>query len=209
MSDLSRYKKTLESLEFLVNFLTQNHRALNHLPGWLWNKSQGGIDFEQFKQVIDDAKAEIKDFEARALALTGAPAPIDENDILIHSALRFQGYRYQQEVRLDSKPIIEAYKRGERYPEATGLDLLATFFLLQRFLYKWGGETLPKTSPHWRAFRQLFLETCSVEVPERYRAGAYEARWLYDIFPRIDSYRAIIEQIHTQTNYQNADSSSI
>jgi hypothetical protein len=206
MPDLSHYKKTLESLEFLVHYFTKGHNALNHLPEWIWEERQGGVDFAQFDQVIQDAREEIRDFEARAVALKVIAHKTDEDDILIYSALRMDGYRYRDEIKFDPEPIVEAYKRGGRYLDATELDLLATFFLLQRFLYKWGGDSLPKTSLEWKAFRQLFLDTCDVEVPEQYRAKEWEARWFYNIRPRIDSYRAMIEKTHSQTVYREDNS---
>jgi hypothetical protein len=201
MPDLSRYKKTLVSLEFLVNFFTEGHNALNHLPTWIWDEGKGGIDFAQFDQVIQDAKEEILEFEERAEALKAMTHETDEDDILIYSALRMDGYRYSDEIKFNPEPIVEAYKQGERYQDATELDLLATFFLLQRLLYKWGWDSLPKTSLEWKAFRQLFLDTCDVEVPERYREKRWEARGLYSIRPRIDLYRSMIEKIHAQTVY--------
>jgi hypothetical protein len=201
MPDLNRYKKTLGSLEFLVNFFTKGHNALNHLPEWIWDESKGGINFSKFDQVIQDSKDEISEFDHRALALKVMTCNNDEDDILIYSAMRIDGYRYRDEVKFAPEPIVEAYKRGERYQDATDLDLLATFFLLQRFLYKWGGDSLPRTSLVWRAFRQLFLDTCDVEVPERYRTAEWESRWLYNILPRIDAYRSMIEKTHVQTNY--------
>jgi hypothetical protein len=203
MADLSRYKKTLESLEFLVNFFTKSYAALDHLPAWVWDERKGGIDFAQFNRVIQDAKEEIRDFEEKASALKVTTHKTDEDDILICNALRMDGYRYRDEIKFDPEPIVEAYKRGERHPDATELDLLATFFLLQRFLYKWGGDSLPKTSLEWKAFRQLFLDTCNVGVPERYRAKEWDARWLYDICPRLDSYKVMIEKTHAQMEYRD------
>jgi hypothetical protein len=203
MPDLSRYKKTLESLEFLVNFFTKDHNALNHLPEWIWEESKSGINFAQFDHVIQDAREEIRDFEKRAEALKGTAHKTDEDDILIYSALRMDGYRYRDEIKFDPEPIVEAYKHGERFTNATELDLLATLFLLQRFLYKWGGDSLPKTSLEWKAFRQLFLDTCRVEVPERYRAKEWEVGWLYNILPRLDYFRALIERTHFQTAYED------
>lgn len=205
MPDLSRYKKTLESLEFLVNFFTKGHNALNHLPEWIWEESRGGINFTQFDRVIQNAKEEIREFEKRAAALKATTHETDEDDILIYSALRMDGYRYRDEIEFDPEPIVEAYKRGERYPNTTELDLLATFFLLQRFLYKWGGDSLPKTSLEWKAFRQLFLDTCDVGVPERYRSEEWESKWLYQIRPRLDAYKTIVEQVHLQTEYRDED----
>lgn len=53
----------------------------------------------------------------------------------------------------------------------------AAFFALQRWLFKWGGETLPDDAPVWIAFWHLYLRVYRVEVGETYVARQHVNAW--------------------------------
>ena len=76
-------------------------------------------------------------------------------------------------------------------------ERMATFFLLQRYLFKWGGEYLPMHGTAWQTFRQLFLMTCHDEVPQEYRPrGEYDA-WAGAIVKA----EAVVRGVHESTVY--------
>lgn len=62
-----------------------------------------------------------------------------EAEILCAWALRFDGYAYQQETNLDSGNFMERYFKGYSLDWARPRERQAMFFLLQRWLMKWGG----------------------------------------------------------------------
>ena len=73
---------------------------------------------------------------------------------------------------------------------------------MQRYLYKWGGDMLPKTSPEWKVFRSLYLATTNIEVPDRYISDYdWVERWKYRIKPRLEFYTAIVSKAHEETDY--------
>jgi len=62
--------------------------------------------------------------------------PLDANDILIKTALRFDGYRYLKETGFDTNLAIE--QLHEDHPtDWDDPQKLAVFFILQRSLCKW------------------------------------------------------------------------
>lgn len=203
MTDLSKYRETVAALEELVDFFTRNHQALNHLPSWVWEEEKGGINFEKYRPVLHAAQEEIREFERRQAALTSSQNdPLSEDYILTHSALRINGYRYRDETDLDTDGILDVFYRTGSFGTATPPDKLACFFLLQRFLCKWGGERLSKNSPEWKAYRQLFLDTARVEVPCEFRPREPCAtRWEHRIHPRLDDCIAIVAAEHKKTEY--------
>ena len=73
--------------------------------------------------------------------------------------------------------------------------------MLQRFLCKWGGEFLPRTSPQWWAYRELFLGVADQQVPLRCRHEPFATEWdeLYalDLGEVVDTVRSL----HENTNY--------
>jgi hypothetical protein len=83
------------------------------------------------------------------------------------------------------------------------LGRLAVLFAMQRWLGKFGGEYQPLHGRAWRRFRELFLRTHDVRVPEGYRmAGRYDD-WLRDRLPRKVEDVELVERIHAATAYDD------
>jgi len=129
-------------------------------------------------------------------------APINEDDVLTSFALRFDGYKYQKDSGFEFR------LPGPSDPP-TDLDSLSTIermtalFMMQRYLYKWGGEDEPQHGRAWQAFRQLFLMTCREEVPETYRARhspGYDD-WADKWSRAIAEAEATVKRIHRSTTY--------
>ncbi len=96
----------------------------------------------------------------------------DVNEVLVALALRFDGYKYV-ETRGGDKSLScwsEQYVRTLKMSSHPNKNH-AIFFILQRFLYKWGGETLSNESRHQLAFRLLFLHLYRDPVPPKYAAN--------------------------------------
>ena len=112
-------------------------------------------------------------------------------DILDHltvAALRFDGYKYEHSrfggvasgrpghgLSQLSEAVITT---GRLHPEDA--DNFGAFFILQRWLCKWGGEQLGLESPDWQAFAKLFLHLRDKECPQEFVspewAGQFEAQ---------------------------------
>jgi hypothetical protein len=124
-----------------------------------------------------------------------------EDEYLIPCALRFDGWKYEQEAEFDHRHAYEQYTATGDLPDSRE-ELLTMFFMAQRFLYKWGGEYLPRTDPHWRLFRSLFLRLYRLEIGPRYRLEGH----LSDPWDRMseserDAAAAMVRTIHERTQY--------
>lgn len=53
---LDNFKLLLDALNKTTFFFTENHNALNHLPSWVWDKEKTGIDFQNNKEIVENAK---------------------------------------------------------------------------------------------------------------------------------------------------------
>lgn len=131
------------------------------------------------------------------------PPPKSEDDILIACALRFHGYNYQDTHPFDHQRALDHFITDNEW-DISQTEQLAVFFLLQRFLYKWGGEQLPKNSREWKAFRSLFLITHAYDIPAEYRHQDYYTSWERDYQPYQNAYVARVRHIHETTDYQQA-----
>jgi hypothetical protein len=127
-----------------------------------------------------------------------------EDDILIACALRFDGYGYLQDHPLDHDQAVRSFCQTGEW-RISPAQQLTVFFLLQRFLYKWGGETLLKTSATWRAFRSLFLLVCEYEIPEQYRQCHYYEEWVERYVPALADHAGVVRGIHEGTDYRSDD----
>ena len=209
MTDLTKYKEIVAALEEVSGFF-KGHNALNHLPEWVWRQEKSGLDFDKYQSVIMAARAEISEFEKRqnALDTSGYETIISEDYILINSALRMDGYKYRDETDLDTKVMAKSFIETGNFDAFTPLDKLAFFFLLQRWLCKWGGEYLPHNAYDWKMYRQLFLDTAEVEVPREFmpEEDSWWSKWKYRIKPRLDECVAIVSEIHRNTEYEDPDS---
>lgn len=125
-----------------------------------------------------------------------------EDDILIACALRLDGYKYQDEHNFDHQAAMDHFFQSGEW-NISPLEQLTVFFLLQRYLYKWGGEYLTKNSQEWRAFRSLFLATHAHDIPAEYRYPEYYASWEREYLPHLAAYVAQIQSIHDSTKYES------
>lgn len=74
------------------------------------------------------------------------------------------------------------------------LEQMTVFFMLQRYLFKWGGEYEAKDGRYWQLFRALFLAVCEQTPPERYQLAAYVAQWEREYAGRLSECRSIVAQ---------------
>ena len=121
---------------------------------------------------------------------------------MIPAALRFDGYQYAQEKYPQERDFPTDQLEQHLIPEEL-LDQLLFFFFRQRFLHKWGGEMLPRSAPHWRHFRDLFLLTCQASIPEAYQHPSYHQQWEQEFKPDLEKHIETIRNIHKKTNYDN------
>jgi hypothetical protein len=120
------------------------------------------------------------------------------DDILITCALRFHGYAYLDDHPFDHQRALQQYIEDGILPAAIEQQM-AMFFLLQRFLYKWGGEMLPRTDLYWERFRALFDLVSQHDVPERYRESHHAETWSQEYAPRLEECRAVVRAMTEQT----------
>lgn len=135
------------------------------------------------------------------------PGPADdaerEDDIHIACVLRFDGHRYLQTTGFDAEAALAAALPGGLLPPLE-LERFAMYFLLQRLLYKWGGEREPRDGRYWRLFRTLFLSLAASHVPLAWRPEDDSRRlpWRHTYRPRLMETVAFIRRIHRATQYR-------
>jgi hypothetical protein len=121
----------------------------------------------------------------------------DESELIGACALRFDGYAYSRETGFDATradaALAHFFETGEW--DTAPLELLATFFLLQR-RYRWqyisGGDENEVSTEGWRAYRTLFLELCDYPIAERYRTKSYYRQW-EDLFkPTLPAFKELV-----------------
>lgn len=122
-----------------------------------------------------------------------------EDDILIAWALRFDGHLYCESTQWPDAARLKATNEivASLHVPIDPLKQLAVFFMLQRWLFKWGGETLGPRSTDWRAFRTLFLLTAGYEIPPRWRFGTRYTEWEHDYRPHLADCIAIVAKSHS------------
>lgn len=106
----------------------------------------------------------------------------DLEKVLTACALRFDGYAYDEWRRKSDpkwKGLPWLYDRIRQSGKLRGDDSenFATFFGLQRFLCKWGGEQLGWDSIERRIYARLFLHLYQKECPETFRDEHYCNNW--------------------------------
>lgn len=124
-----------------------------------------------------------------------------EQEILTQCALRFDGYRYPTASEFDYRAALAEYMKTGSWSHLGTVEQLTTFFMLQRYLCKWGGDYLADYSPEWRGFRDLFFLNCRREIPPEYQMADYAQRWEQEFRPHIEECIAIVRQVHTTTQY--------
>ena len=125
----------------------------------------------------------------------------EENDILIACALRFDGHKYVTTRNFNYGAALRTLEQTGDLGPFEQQQHLALFYMLQRFLYKWGGETLSRRSPQWRIFRELFFLCCQAEVPENYRLEPTYGEWERFYAPRLDECIALVRRTHNSIDY--------
>ena len=123
-----------------------------------------------------------------------------EDEILMSCALRFDGYRYWDARRADAPDGLTALgdlvrfvvERREFFADPS--DNLAAFFALQRFLGKWGGESLSAHSDEHVVYRLLFLHLYREEISPEFRLADYFERWERDFRPHREALAARIRR---------------
>ncbi|PHJ69585.1 hypothetical protein VF04_16405 [Nostoc linckia z7] len=118
-----------------------------------------------------------------------------EDEILITCALRFDGHKYQQQTGFDAKKAIDSFFSNQQWG-LRPLELLATFFLLQRSLYKYDLQYEPKDSNFRKVFRSLFFECVDLDIPEEYQQKEYVQAWDSQYKPDLENVKNIVK-----TNY--------
>lgn len=123
-----------------------------------------------------------------------------ETEMLFTCALRFDGYRFQDETGQDLQAMLAALIERDVMP-ADHNQRLAVFFLLQRGLGKWGLERATADSNYWGVFRRLFLAIHDRPVPERYAAPEYMQEWAARYADQTAAWAALVDRIHVATAY--------
>lgn len=200
------YSQVVSALDKIVFFFTEHHVALKHLPAWVWDPAHIGFDIREIKQWLDIARAEIReaeDAERRSNWVAQKPF-LDEDEILITCALRFDGWKYKELTDFDQvKALDDFFATGEW--NISPLEHLTTFFLLQRGLFKWDLEYEPRNGKFWRAFRSLFFLVYDYEVPEAFKFTGTDSydRWEYKYKPRLQQCVDFIRSLHENTQYED------
>jgi hypothetical protein len=130
---------------------------------------------------------------------------MDEGEILTHWALRFDGYKFCEETQWaedDRIAVMDRLVQNLEIP-ADPLKQLTVFFMLQRLLFKWGGETLSMRSLEWRAFRTLFLLTAGQDIDLKWCSPERYSRWDRECRPLADQHIAHIAKSHAATHYES------
>ena len=200
------YEATTAALQDLVSFLTKNHDALNHLPAWVWEKDRSGLDIPAYEAVLARATAELGEWHETRRLLEERPTQVtlQEDDILIACALRFDGYKYREMAGFDEEKPLQRFFETSRW-DLTPLEQMTTFFILQRGLYKWGLEHEPRDGRYWKAFRTLFLLSYGHRIPHAFRPTDPDlyARWKYRFVPRLAECVAVVRRVHDTTEYHD------
>lgn len=125
-----------------------------------------------------------------------------ERNVLTACALRFDGYDYIDTAQRGDSRLVKEQLDRHLIPEDLSLRL-ATFFHLQRYLMKWGGEMLPLHGPEWRHFRELFLSVVNEPVPPQYQYAEYYEDWLTNYEPFRAQCIEVVRAIHESTSYDD------
>lgn len=202
------YEATAAALKDLVSFLTKDYDALNQLPAWVWEKERSGLDIPAYEAVLARATAELQEWHETRRLFEERPTPValEEDDILITCALRFDGYKYREMAGFDEETPLQRFFETGRW-ELSPLEQMTTFFILQRGLYKWGLEREPRDGRYWKAFRTLFLLSHGHRVPHALRPQDPDLylRWKLRFVPRLAEVVAFVREIHERTRYRDGE----
>ncbi|HEX8281901.1 MAG TPA: hypothetical protein VF588_00880 [Pyrinomonadaceae bacterium] len=126
----------------------------------------------------------------------------DEEEILTACALRFDGYKYCEGTGFDYNSALNTYFEGGGWNIAP-LEQLATFFMLQRGLFKWNLCYEPQDGRYWKAIRELFLLTYTYEISKEYRQIISYQEWSRRFVPHLSIYVKCVQSIHNSTQYNH------
>jgi hypothetical protein len=127
---------------------------------------------------------------------------LKEEEVLAAAALRVDGYTLREDkgyTREKIEALIRRYEQGERDLDLPVEIKWCAFFHLQRFLCKWGGESLNQATADWRAYRQLFLELVRRDPPDRHQTDHID--WRGRFAPRVEECVAVVSFRHRHTLY--------
>ena len=128
--------------------------------------------------------------------------PIGLDRVMIACALRFDGYAYVQS-RNDPRLLVTLPRRFEDTLIFSDIEEEnhVTFFAYQRYLCKWGGESLgPETREHF-AYRTLFIRLHAIPVPDRWRFPPLTPEWDWDALPKVAIERAVRRAVLLNDHY--------
>ena len=125
---------------------------------------------------------------------------LQESQILNACALRFDGYKYQEEKSYDHRAAIDNFFEYGQW-DIEPIEKLTTFFLLQRALSKWDLQYEAEDSKFYMAFRTLFLECVELKIPVKSRIEDYYEEWKQEYDPRLEQVKKYIFDVHKRTKY--------
>ena len=117
----------------------------------------------------------------------------EESEITTCCALRFDGYKYEQETAFNQDLTFDKLFLGEEVGE---LDGLAAMFFLQRGLFKWGLVYETEDGKYYKLYRKLFLEYVDSEIPAQYRNEEWYKRWQDEYKPHIVEIKKFVQNIY-------------
>lgn len=126
----------------------------------------------------------------------------DEGNVLTACALRFDGYGYLKNEMGDDSEFVNRHLKQGTFPDDAA-QRMTLFFLLQRYLGKWGGEYEPRYGKTWRIFRTLFFTVVNEPVPPQYQVRAYYRNWLHNYEPFRAQCIAIVRRVHETIAYDD------
>ena len=125
---ISTYNEVVDALDALIRFFTEGYKARDHLAAWLYSPDDGGLDFSSYRPLLEKARSEL--YEYRRAEDINPPNLEDtksEDYVLINSALRIDGYKYQDRTDFNAQAIIDHYIAHSEWLTSNELDLLASF----------------------------------------------------------------------------------
>jgi hypothetical protein len=124
---------------------------------------------------------------------------LEESDILTGGALRFDGYRHVGVTGFDPRAATERACERRVLDFLDECEAFSALFHLQRWLFKWGGETQGHDVPEWWVMRELFLRTARLPTPLGYVVADYEDEWHRVYVPRLEEAIRVVQDAHVST----------
>jgi hypothetical protein len=131
-----------------------------------------------------------------------ATEPLDEYDILVKTALRFDGYRYLKETGFEPTAVIEQL-HDDLPTDLDDLQKLAVFFIFQRSLCKWSLVYEPSHGKYWRLFREMFFDIIDIDLPEEYRFQEWFSKWEEQYADRCPEAIECVRKKHNSIKYDD------